>query len=291
MAGELDVDLVEIAANASPPVCRLMDYGKFKYQEQKKAAEAKAKQTVIEIKEVKFRPGTDDGDYNIKLRNIRRFLAEGDKCKITLRFRGREITHQQLGLNLLNRLRDDLADSIQVEQFPKLEGRQMIMMMAPAVQVARSPLVVQNHKVMASLLHLRLQIRHNCGFAFRARVGWPTFVLCGRQRICRLACKSQPGLAGLTNKCLGGQRSVCGLHTALRAQFNRSIHMPKMKTKSSAKKRFRVRPGGTVKRGQAFKRHILTKKTTKNKRHLRGIVNVHEGDMGSIAKMLPSAGL
>ena len=132
MAGELDVDLVEIAATAVPPVCRLMDYGKFKYQEQKKAAEAKAKQTVIEIKEVKFRPGTDDGDYNIKLRNIRRFLAEGDKVKVTLRFRGREITHQQLGLDLLNRLRDDLSDTIQVEQFPKLEGRQMIMMIAPS---------------------------------------------------------------------------------------------------------------------------------------------------------------
>lgn len=132
MAGDLDVDLVEIAATAVPPVCRLMDYGKFKYQEQKKAAEAKAKQTVIEIKEVKFRPGTDDGDYNIKLRNIRRFLAEGDKVKVTLRFRGREITHQQLGLDLLNRLRDDLSDTIQVEQFPKLEGRQMIMMIAPS---------------------------------------------------------------------------------------------------------------------------------------------------------------
>lgn len=132
MAGDLDVDLVEIASTANPPVCRLVDYGKFKYQEQKRAAEAKAKQTVIEIKEVKFRPGTDDGDYNIKLRNIRRFLADGDKCKITLRFRGREITHQQLGLDLLNRLRDDLADTIQVEQFPKLEGRQMIMMIAPA---------------------------------------------------------------------------------------------------------------------------------------------------------------
>ncbi|QNP49350.1 translation initiation factor IF-3 [Diaphorobacter aerolatus] len=132
MAGDLDVDLVEIAATANPPVCRLMDYGKFKYQEQKKAAEAKAKQTVIEIKEVKFRPGTDDGDYNIKLRNIRRFLADGDKVKVTLRFRGREITHQDLGLALLNRLRDELADSILVEQFPKLEGRQMIMMIAPA---------------------------------------------------------------------------------------------------------------------------------------------------------------
>src|SRR5690606_20044039 len=130
-AGELDVDLGEIAATAIPPVCRLMDYGKFKYIEQKKAAEAKAKQTVIEIKEVKFRPGTDDGDYNIKMRNIRRFLDEGDKCKITLRFRGREITHQELGLALLNRIRDELADSIVVEQFPKLEGRQMIMMIAP----------------------------------------------------------------------------------------------------------------------------------------------------------------
>ncbi len=131
MAGELDVDLVEIAATAIPPVCRLMDYGKFKYQEQKKAAEAKAKQTVIDIKEIKFRPGTDDGDYNIKMRNIKRFLLEGDKCKITLRFRGREITHQDLGMALLNRIRDELGDLIVIEQFPKLEGRQMIMMIAP----------------------------------------------------------------------------------------------------------------------------------------------------------------
>ena len=131
MAGDLDVDLVEIAATANPPVCRLMDYGKFKYQEQKKAAEAKSKQKVIEVKEIKFRPGTDDGDYNIKMRNIRRFLEEGDKCKITLRFRGREITHQEIGMALLQRIRDELADSIVVEQFPKLEGRQMIMMIAP----------------------------------------------------------------------------------------------------------------------------------------------------------------
>ncbi len=131
LAGEMDVDLVEISPTAVPPVARLMDYGKFKYQEQKRAAEAKAKQTVIEIKEIKFRPGTDDGDYNIKVRNIRRFLAEGDKCKITLRFRGREITHQELGMALLNRIRDELADIIVVEQFPKLEGRQMIMMIAP----------------------------------------------------------------------------------------------------------------------------------------------------------------
>jgi len=131
MAGELDVDLVEISPTAVPPVCRLMDYGKFKYQEQKKAAEAKSKQKVIEVKEIKFRPGTDDGDYNIKLRNIKRFLDEGDKCKITLRFRGREITHQEIGMALLQRIRDELADLIVVEQFPKLEGRQMIMMIAP----------------------------------------------------------------------------------------------------------------------------------------------------------------
>jgi translation initiation factor IF-3 len=140
MAGDLDVDLVEISATAVPPVCRLMDYGKFKYQEQKKAAEAKAKQTVIEIKEIKFRPGTDDGDYNIKMRNIRRFLAEGDKCKITLRFRGREITHQEIGMALLNRIRTELGDSILIEQFPKLEGRQMIMMIAPGKKkVAAKP--------------------------------------------------------------------------------------------------------------------------------------------------------
>jgi len=131
MAGEADVDLVEVVAAANPPVCRLIEYGKFKYHEQKKAAEAKAKQKVIEVKEVKFRPGTDDGDYNIKMRNIRRFLEEGDKCKITLRFRGREITHQELGLALLQRIRDELGDTIVVEQFPKLEGRQMIMMIAP----------------------------------------------------------------------------------------------------------------------------------------------------------------
>ena len=132
MAGELDVDLVEIAAQAEPPVCRLMDYGKFKYQEQKKAAEAKSKQKIIEVKEVKFRPGTDDGDYNIKMRNLRRFIAEdGDKGKVTLRYRGREITHQDIGMRMLERIRDELADVAIVEQFPKLEGRQMIMVLAP----------------------------------------------------------------------------------------------------------------------------------------------------------------
>ena len=132
LSGEADVDLVEIAPTAEPPVCRLMDYGKFKYQEQKRAAEAKSKQKVIEVKEVKFRPGTDDGDYNIKMRNLRRFIAEdGDKGKITLRFRGREITHQDIGMRMLERIRDELSDVAIVEQFPKLEGRQMIMVLSP----------------------------------------------------------------------------------------------------------------------------------------------------------------
>jgi translation initiation factor IF-3 len=145
MAGELDVDLVEIAATANPPVCRLTDYGKFRYQEQKKAHEAKSKQKVIEVKEIKFRPGTDDGDYNIKVRNIRRFLEEGDKCKVTLRFRGREMTHQELGMALLMRLRDELGDAIVVEQMPKLEGRQLTMMVAPGRKkpVASKPAVAE----------------------------------------------------------------------------------------------------------------------------------------------------
>lgn len=131
MAEELNVDLVEIAPNAVPPVCRLMDYGKFKYSEQKKAHEAKLKQKIIQVKEVKFRPGTDDGDYNIKLRNLIKFLEEGDKAKITLRFRGREMAHQEIGMRVLERLRGDLDAVGQVEQFPKLEGRQMIMVVAP----------------------------------------------------------------------------------------------------------------------------------------------------------------
>lgn len=132
LSGEADVDLVEIAPTADPPVCRLMDYGKFKYQEQKRAAEAKSKQKVIEVKEVKFRPGTDEGDYQIKMRNLRRFIEEdGDKGKVTLRYRGREITHQDIGMRLLERIRDELADVSVVENMPKLEGRQMIMVLGP----------------------------------------------------------------------------------------------------------------------------------------------------------------
>jgi len=126
-----DVDLVEIASNAAPPVCRLMDYGKFKFQESKKAHEAKQKQKIVQIKEVKFRPGTDDGDYGVKLRNLKRFLDEGDKAKITLRFRGREMAHQEIGMRMLERLRTDLDEFGQVEQMPKMEGRQMVMVLGP----------------------------------------------------------------------------------------------------------------------------------------------------------------
>jgi len=131
MAEEAEVDLVEIAPTAKPPVCRLMDYGKFKYQEAKKRHEAKLKQKQIQIKEIKFRPGTDEGDYQIKVRNLIRFLEEGDKAKVTLRFRGREMAHQEFGVKLLERVRTDLDPYAVVEQFPKMEGRQMIMMLGP----------------------------------------------------------------------------------------------------------------------------------------------------------------
>jgi len=122
---------VEVVATASPPVCRLMDYGKFKYQEQKKAHEARSKQKQVQVKEVKLRPGTDENDYQIKLRNLKRFLDEGDKCKVTLRFRGREMAHQEFGLRQLERVKTDLDEIGQVEQMPKMEGRQMIMVIAP----------------------------------------------------------------------------------------------------------------------------------------------------------------
>ena len=131
MAEEADVDLVEIAPQARPPVARLMDYGKFKYQEQKRQHEARAKQKVIQVKEVKFRPATDEGDYQVKLRNVRRFLDDGDKVKVTLRFRGREMAHREFGVRLLERVRTDVDEIAQVEQMPRLEGRQMIMVIAP----------------------------------------------------------------------------------------------------------------------------------------------------------------
>lgn len=131
MAEDAGVDLVEVAPNANPPVCRLVDYGKFRYQEQKRQQEIKAKQKVIQVKEVKFRPATDENDYQTKLRSLRRFLADGDKAKVTLRYRGREMAHQDLGFQIVNRIREDLAEEAQVELMPKLEGRQMIMVLAP----------------------------------------------------------------------------------------------------------------------------------------------------------------
>ena len=131
MAAEASLDLVEISPQAEPPVCKVMDYGKFKFEEQKKRQAARKKQKQIQVKEIKFRPGTDIGDYNVKLRNLVKFLTEGDKVKVTLRFRGREMAHQELGRDLLKRVEADLEELGIVEQYPKMEGRQMVMVLAP----------------------------------------------------------------------------------------------------------------------------------------------------------------
>ena len=131
MAEEAGYDLVEVSPQAKPPVCRVMDYGKFRFEQRKKQQEAKKKQKQIQVKEVKFRPGTDEGDYQVKLRNLIRFLNDGDKTKVTLRFRGREMAHQDLGVKLLKRIEDDLAEYGAVEQYPRLEGRQMVMTVGP----------------------------------------------------------------------------------------------------------------------------------------------------------------
>ena len=130
-AQEAGLDLVEISPNASPPVCKLLDFGKYKYQEQKKQAEARKKQKVVEVKELKFRPMIDDHDYDVKLRSMQRFFEEGDKVKVTLRFRGREMAHQELGIQLLNRVKDDTVKIAKVESEPRVEGRQMVMVLAP----------------------------------------------------------------------------------------------------------------------------------------------------------------
>ncbi len=130
-AADAGLDLVEVAANADPPVCKILDYGRFKYEAQKKKSEARKKQKVIEVKEIKLRPGIDQHDYEIKMRSARRFIEEGDKVKVTLRFRGREMAHQDLGMKVLERVREDLDEIAKVEQFPKMEGRQLIMVMAP----------------------------------------------------------------------------------------------------------------------------------------------------------------
>ena len=131
LADEAEVDLVEIAPQADPVVCRLMDFGKFRYQRQKKAHDAKLKQRTIQLKEVKFRPGTEENDYQVKVRNIVRFLNEGDKAKVTMRFKGREIAHQEFGMQMLERIRADLENDAVVEQVPKLEGKQLVMVLAP----------------------------------------------------------------------------------------------------------------------------------------------------------------
>ncbi|QRZ13778.1 translation initiation factor IF-3 [Paracoccus methylovorus] len=131
LARDAGLDLVEISPNAVPPVCKIMDLGKFKYEQQKREAEARKKQKIIEIKEIKFRPGTDTHDYEVKMRSVMKFLAEGDKVKITLRFRGREMAHQQLGVELLNRVAAEVGEAGKVESMPKLEGRQMVMMISP----------------------------------------------------------------------------------------------------------------------------------------------------------------
>ncbi|MXQ07699.1 translation initiation factor IF-3 [Alphaproteobacteria bacterium GH1-50] len=132
MAEEAGLDLVEISPNASPPVCKIMDYGKFKYEQQKRESEARKKQKTIEVKEVKFRPNTDTHDYDVKMRNVTRFLEAGDKVKVTLRFRGREMAHQNLGRDLLERVATDVEGLGKVENMPKMEGRQMVMMIGPA---------------------------------------------------------------------------------------------------------------------------------------------------------------
>lgn len=132
MADENRLDLVEISPNAQPPVCKIMDYGKFLFEKSKALKEQKKKQKQIQVKEIKFRPGTDEGDYQVKLRNLRRFLEGGDKAKVTIRFRGREMAHQEIGLDQLNRVKEDLADISTCEAFPnRVEGRQMIMVLAP----------------------------------------------------------------------------------------------------------------------------------------------------------------
>ena len=131
MAATAELDLVEVSPTADPPVCRIMDFGKFLFEQNKKAHAAKRKQKQIQIKEVKFRPGTEEGDYQVKLRNLIRFLQEGDKAKVTLRFRGREMAHQEVGRELLGRVQQDLAPHAMVEQNPMMEGRQMVMMFAP----------------------------------------------------------------------------------------------------------------------------------------------------------------
>jgi len=133
IANEAGLDLVEVSPNANPPVCKVIEYGKFKYSAQKKAAEARKKQKVIEVKEIKYRPNIDNNDYEIKLKSLKKFINAGDKVKVTMRFRGREMTHQELGAKVLERIREDLSETVKIEQFPKLEGKQMVQIFSPNI--------------------------------------------------------------------------------------------------------------------------------------------------------------
>lgn len=191
---------------AKPPVCKIMDYGKFRYSEQKKAHGAKIKQKQVSVKEIKFRPSTDQGDYEIKLKNLIKFLNAGDKVKITIKFRGREMIHQQFGTRLLERVKTDLEDYGKIEQFPKLEGRQLVMVLSPI-----------------------------------KKSSWD-----------------------MTKKI-------------------------KMKTNSGASKRFKIKSNGSIKRSSAFMRHILTKKSTKRKRQLRGGGYIAKCDLPAIKLLLPNS--
>ncbi len=177
LAGEAEIDLVEIAPTAQPPVCRLMDYGKFRYQESKKRHETKLRQKQVQIKEVKFRPNTDDGDYKIKLRSLMTFLEDGDKAKITLRFRGREMAHQEFGMRLLERIRDDLEPYAIVEQFPRMEGRQMVMVLSAkkkelkTIKVKRDKLEEIKSNVAQNISGAKLDIKNSgTDFGIIARV-------------------------------------------------------------------------------------------------------------------------
>eukprot|EP00873_Tetraselmis_striata_P026099 jgi/Tetstr1/446363/TSEL_033905.t1 len=199
MAEEAGLDLVEIAPNSSPPVCKILDYGRYKYQSQKKAAEARKKQKVVEVKEIKMRPNIDTHDYEVKMRNMKRFFDEGDKVKVTLRFRGREMAHQDLGIALLNKVRDETAEYAKVESHPRLEGRQMVM--------------------------------------------------------------PPPGKKG--------------------------CKMPKLKTKSGAKKRFKLTATGKVKTAQAGKRHGMIKRSNKFIRNARGTTTLSEPDARIVKQFLP----
>ena len=217
-AEEAELDLVEIAPTAKPPVCRIMDYGKFKYRESKKQHEAKLKQKQIQVKEVKFRPGTDEGDYKIKLRNLIRFLAEGDKTKVTLRFRGREMAHQEFGVRLLERVEADLEPYSVVEPLPRLEGRQMVMVLAPKKKQVQKPRRSKHHRTSPRPVSRQAQ---------RKPLPPP-----------KAARRRAPPWAANKGKAI----------------------MPKMKTKTGAASASGCAEAASIKRCQAVKRHILTKK-------------------------------